>query len=363
MEKLAIKRLSASDLTFFACHFNPKHGTNQKAWNLDKKVFVEEMYPVHWGDSKHNVTLAFHGPDNSPKHVLERKIVRQQKNMRLNGELIHGHDSGTDSYDLLAKGDYALMVFKGAPFPDHIDIFLIAQASRSDCSLHNEITTQVGDKFNQLRSMVQLNKEEVQALLDSSSVGDYYPVRSLFDDELLEDVVQGGVDGFKKLRKRRRGEPVSSNELAQAKAKAAEIGSLGERLVNEYLSELERSGQIEGYVWESAKDAIAPYDFELQHKLGSTVLDVKSTSSAFNTKLHISVAELLEARDGGKRYDIYRVFEATDNGAKMRIAEDFGAKASEIITALEALPHGISCDSVSISPETLTFGDEFQLEG
>lgn len=364
MEKIAIKRLSHSDLTFFACHFDPKNGTKQKAWNLDKKVFIQEMYPVSWGDGKHNVTLNINGPDISPKYTLERKIIKQQKNMRLNGELIHPHVSGADMYNILTSGDYALMVFNGAPFPNEIDIYLISVNSDLDVPLHKEISKQYGSFFNQRASMLQLSKVELKSLLSSSSVTADHPAQSIFDDILLEDVVQGGEESYKKLRKRRRGNPVSASEYEHAKARLSEIGALGERLINEYLSETLDNKKINSYVWESQEDAIAPFDFSMVNKLDETVyIEVKSTSGTFDTKLHISMAELLYAADSKERYDIYRVFKASDEGAKLRVAEGIKAKAQQIIKVLENLPNTVTADSVSISPSFLDFGDEIDLMG
>ena len=42
--KLALKRLTASDLTFFEWHFRNHNAGNQKAINLNADVFVEELF-------------------------------------------------------------------------------------------------------------------------------------------------------------------------------------------------------------------------------------------------------------------------------------------------------------------------------
>ncbi|MDO6686725.1 MULTISPECIES: protein NO VEIN domain-containing protein [unclassified Agarivorans] len=365
MEKIAIKRLSSSDLTLFNCHFDPKAGTRQKAWNLDKKIFLEQMYPTEWGDEKHNVTLALNGPDGSLRNVLERKIVRQQKNMRLNGELVNAHESGNDRYALLQNHDYAVMVFNGAPFPTQIEAFLIANSSSDDNSLHKAITQQFSKIFNQHRSMVEITRNDVRLLLDSSNMSVDYPLQRIFDDALIEDAVQGGIDGFKKLRVRRKGRFVSEEELANARENANATGKLGERLVNEYFIALEQSSKINNFEWVAESNPISPFDFTLtqNNSADEHLLDVKTTKHAFHTKIHISIAELLEARDSRKRYDIYRVYEAADSGARMRISEDIGNKASEIISSIDKMPFGVTCDSVTIDPSILDFGEEIILEG
>ncbi|NKF50791.1 DUF3883 domain-containing protein [Shewanella sp. WXL01] len=365
MEKIAIKRLSSSDLTLFNCHFDSKSGTRQKAWNLDKKIFIEQMYPIDWGDGKHNVTLALNGPEDSPRHVLERKIVRQQKNMRLNGELINAHESGKDRYELLSNHDYAVMVFNGAPFPTQIEIYLIAKASEQDTALHNTITNRYNSQFNSHKSMVEVNRTSIKEILDSSAVSDEHPLQSLFDDALIEDVILGDIESFKELRRRRKVRFVSKEELEKAKASTSATGILGERLVNEHFVELKNNGEIEDFSWKADDNPISPFDFSLLLNKTSKerLLDVKTTKYKFNSKFHISIAELLEARDSGKPYDIYRVYEATSNGAKLRVAKDIKNKAEEILRSVDNMPIGVTCDSVTIAPLILEFGEEITLEG
>jgi hypothetical protein len=43
--KLALKRLTASDLTIFKWHFENKPAGNQKAINLNADVFIQKLYP------------------------------------------------------------------------------------------------------------------------------------------------------------------------------------------------------------------------------------------------------------------------------------------------------------------------------
>ena len=46
MDKLALKRLTASDLTFFEWHFKNRNVGNQKAINLNADVFSDQLYPA-----------------------------------------------------------------------------------------------------------------------------------------------------------------------------------------------------------------------------------------------------------------------------------------------------------------------------
>ncbi len=45
MRKFALKRLTASDLTFFVWHFKNRNAGNQKAINLNADVFVGKLFP------------------------------------------------------------------------------------------------------------------------------------------------------------------------------------------------------------------------------------------------------------------------------------------------------------------------------
>ena len=46
MDKLALKRLTASDLTFFEWQFKNRNAGNQKAINLNADVFSNQLYPA-----------------------------------------------------------------------------------------------------------------------------------------------------------------------------------------------------------------------------------------------------------------------------------------------------------------------------
>src|SRR4051794_22770995 len=94
--KIAIKRLTASDLTFFRWHFdNQTSGSKQKSINLNANIFIDELYPTlplsqrgmaGWVP----VDLLLFGPGMAGELQIQRKIVKGNtyKNWRLNGELV-----------------------------------------------------------------------------------------------------------------------------------------------------------------------------------------------------------------------------------------------------------------------------------
>ena len=91
-------------------------------------------------------------------------------------------------------------------------------------------------------------------------------------------------------------------------------------------------------------------------------LDVKTTRGAFDRPLHISLAELKEmAADSQADYRLYRVFDADDFGAKLRISADLKEFARSIVGALSALPAGTVVDAISVDPLRIPFGHPIAL--
>ena len=115
--KVAIKKLTASDLTFFEWHFkNRKVGGNQKAINLNSDIFINKMYPILpeialTMNGKFPIDLRIFGPGFHGLHNLQRKVVKfgTYKNWRLNGEFVYNHDSQVSRYNRLRPGDYLII--------------------------------------------------------------------------------------------------------------------------------------------------------------------------------------------------------------------------------------------------------------
>jgi hypothetical protein len=103
-------------------------------------------------------------------------------------------------------------------------------------------------------------------------------------------------------------------------------------------------------------NAIAPYDFKLMPANGTPrVVDAKSTSSGFRNPVHLSMGEIWAATEGPEPYDIYRVFKVAEPLAILRIAPDVGPALRPVVEALNALPHGVAVDSLSVDPSILPF--------
>lgn len=115
------------------------------------------------------------------------------------------------------------------------------------------------------------------------------------------------------------------------------------------------------YEWVSDTHATAPFDFRVSTGEGVRLCDVKSTAYEFERPFHVSLAELTEMAEAQEPYDIYRVFEVTDEGGRLRIARDVRAFAQEVLEQLDKLPAGVRADSVSVRPAAITWGDRIDL--
>lgn len=365
--KITVKRLSASDLTLFEHHFRQTSGAKQKAFNLDTSVFVKELYPglperMDIGSDRLPLDLQIYGPGMAELHNLQRKILKQQKNWRLNGELIVNPPEKADRYNELAKGDFAIIEFLGVAEPKSARIYLVASANSSDHELHNALMDKFGTTFSSNKGMVPVTIDEITGVISSTSLKDSHPVYDFLENDSMEDAAKGGIEGTLTLLKRRKTRGIGKEEFAQAKRNAEQTGIMGEELVNSFLESRYDEGLIGGYKWDADENPISPFDFSILD--GETVvlkIDAKSTTGSFENKIHVSMSELLEMCDQDVPYDIYRIYDTMSSRPKLRISENVRTFASEIINSLEKLPNGVSIDSVSIKPSELVFGPVIEL--
>jgi hypothetical protein len=61
------------------------------------------------------------------------------------------------------------------------------------------------------------------------------------------------------------------------------------------------------------------------------------------------------------QYDMYRVFQMSEKQAIIRVSENLRPLATQLLRALEALPHGVTLDSVSVKPSVLAFGEPIEV--
>jgi hypothetical protein len=362
--KLLLKRLTASDLTLFKYHFFNRPAGKQKAINMDVAVFVHELYPSlpeaasKLPGGKVPLDLSIYGPGKAPIHNLQRKILKQQKNWRLNGEYIDNPDDAPTRYNDLREGDYALFEFTGFPIPVAAKLALISKATLDDAKLHQELTSRFG-----ATSMVALDESLIEDIIASSAPPMGHPIHEWGDADVVEDAVLGSAASVEKLLKRRQGRGLTPEDLALAKANAERTGQLGEEFVDIYLRSRKDSGEIMDYEWTSQMNAIAPYDFRVTGKGGvQAVVDAKSTRGPFDNPIHVSLAELIKSQQALETYDIYRLYEVTEQGAKLRIARSVQGAFRPILQAVAAMPAGVQVDGFSINTSLLKFERETSIK-
>lgn len=361
MNKMALKRLTHSDLTFFKYYYSAQGDkpSKQKALNLNSNILVDILYPElknATGD-KLKVTLYIYGPGTEEVHILQRKILKSKgsKNWRLNGELIYSPEDNPDRYDCLRPEDIALMGFDGEPIPKTVYIDFISQRDEGDKGLYEELN-------NILKSPMQtVTSSQLHDVIERTELPERHPVRRFALDTELIAAVEGDAEAVLRVY-RHTGRQMSSEELNLSKQRADDIGRQGEDLIFRYLDGLRAQGKIQDFEWISSENAIAPYDFQIIEQDGTKrKLDVKSTTSGFSTKLHISRAELITMAENTESYDLYRVYDLDDESGKLRIAHDMKTFAAEILNKLQGLPAGVEVDSISCQPERLEFSDSIDL--
>jgi hypothetical protein len=370
-DRIALKRLTVSDLTFFETLFrkfvaaNPT-STKQKAINLNADVFIKRFYPAlpalvsTLGDVI-TVTLTVLGPSGAPAHTISRAVTKGSgyKNWRLNGEFLRDPEKEVGRFDDLKTGDLAVMEFSGDPGPQRLTLLLIEEASPVDGPLYAALSQFLpGER----PTMIQISRAQIAAA--AASIPSTHPIWLIAADPefdaAVEDAAEGGVKGtitlLGNLTKN-----VTAATLAAAKAAAEKNGRDGEALAWVQLQKMKNAGAWASIEWRAKANAVAPFDFLATDTSGASIrIDAKSTAGEFERVIHMSAAELTEAAKGG-RYDLWRVYAIDEDGARLRITEGIGDIAKSIIDAL-ALPAGITIDSVSINPDTLKWGAEIKIE-
>ncbi len=362
--KIAVKRLTASDLTIFERIFKTRTGGGkQKSINLNADVFIDVLFPTlpdadEVADGRLTLELFIYGPANGAELNITRKIIKtgSYKNWRLDGEFIR---EDPDRFDKLHPNDFVVMEFLGSIFPTQAKLLFVAASESSDASLHAALTgvLPVGGE-----SMIALSAERLTAAIASAAVPPDHVANEFALDAALEDAVQGGQEGIRRLLSRRSGRAISVSDLRRARAQNDKDGELGEEFVNEHLSGEQTAARITAFRWESRDNPVSPFDFTIQWPSESTKLDVKSTRGVFERPLHISIGQLVEMVRGPERYDLYRVYLMTEREARLRIARDAKAFAQSVLTSIASLPPGVTVDSVSVAPASVgTWGPEITL--
>ena len=364
---LAVKRVTASDLTFFESIYRITNVGNQKSINLNADVLTGVLYPrlAAYADAQPDREISFpltiFGPAAAGAQRVRRKILKggAYKNWRLNGEFVYDPDDGAGRYDVLRAGDIAVFGFDGLVAPEAVTLVMLARNAPADAILHEALNRLVpGGR----KTMIAITSDRIAEAMGLFGVPADHPLSVLVVDGqvnlALEDLAQGGNDGLAVLQRRRRGRPVSIEELVRAKRAAEMTGADGESLVDIYLAGIANPGGGWRHDWVSATNAVSPFDFSCQSiggQLGDTEfdIDVKSTRGAFETSFHISRGELLYAVQSTKPYYVYRVSELSDDGAWLTTSNDLREFSRALIVAHDAaMPGRVAADSFTVPTDS-----------
>ena len=363
ISKLALKRLTASDLTFFEWHFRNRNAGNQKAINLNADVFTGRLYPsldivVRERQNKIGIDLWIAGPGAAEPVNLQRKIIKgaAYKNWRLDGEFVYNPEGTPDRFNILRPDDMALLGFEGELAPDTVTVVLVGQDAPQDQTLFRGL-----DDVLVTGSMMAVESKALGELCDRLGVPQSHPVWLLVSNEDLAEAAMGQAPAVDRLLTRPRSASLSQDDLRAARRAAEEIGRLGEELVDYHLGERLATGEIADYVWVSDINAIAPYDFRIRGTGPWEKLEIKTTAGDFSREFYVSLNELREMVHGEGEYFIGRAYEASQEGAKLRYSQELRAYGQSILDAFSSLPPGVTPNGVTIRPDEAMFGEEINL--
>jgi hypothetical protein len=358
-ERLSLKLLQHSDLTLFRPYFERNPQAKQKAINLNADIFIDIFYPTLRSSNirRYRVDLRIFGPGLAEEYPLQRKVLKEQKNWRLDGELVDNPPEEPGRFDRVAAGDLAIISFDGV-IPDAVELYIISASDTYDAALHELLAPHVNFGRN---SMKEIDLPFIRQIIQQANPVEQHPIRSLLLEDALEDAAQNGIDGIRQLARQVSRRRITAETLHQARENASQIGRTGEELVNGYLAQLQENGEIDEFEWVSDDNAIAPFDFKVTTGEQIILIDVKTTMGQFDNTLHISYNELLQMREAGN-YELYRVYDVVETCGILRIVRNMRAFAESILVILEQLPRGIRPDGISVSPEILDFGEPIPIE-
>lgn len=364
-DQLAIKRLTASDLTFFEWHFRNRNAGNQKAINLNANVFIDEMFPglpalAEQIGGRFGVDLYLYGPGlGASEQNLQRKIVKigTYKNWRLNGEFISAPIGEEDRYNVLAPGDLAIVEFSGEARPESARIVFVSKNLPDDVDLWRVLGA--GDY-----KMATLELARLQAAVVACGPALEHPIRVLLSREELREAAQGGETLLSAAARRGPIRTITREELQQARRSAEAIGEEGEALVNAWLESEQLGTRIVSFSWVAQSNAAAPYDFSIMAAAETEKhVDVKTTSGEFERAFHLSTGELLHAAGSDTAYHIYRVARVRTGEPEFAASAPINSWCRELVDLLARFPEGIRPDGLVVEPGALTFGERTPLPG
>ncbi|BDG70241.1 DUF3883 domain-containing protein [Roseomonas fluvialis] len=376
-QQIALKFLQPSDLTLFDPIWQRDEAwfkagqsdklAKQKAMNLNAREFLNVLYPglrvaAEQGRTKFPLAMAIYGPGGASIHEVTRKVVRQAKNWRLNGETIKEPQGETGRYERLAPGDLALLKFGGELEPQTVEMALVSAASGEDAVMR-ELMRSMDDT-----GMVLVTPAHLAGILQRVGVPRAHPLWLLAEDveldEALERAFEGDPEPLEAVKRRRqtRSAGASMEQYLRARQAAELAGREGEEIVAEWLGD-----ECDVFDWVSDKEPLSPFDMLSEGgpiAPGLTYLDVKTTRGGFNAQFHLPMSEAAFAAELDRPFRLVRVFDLQSGVPKVRVSEPINAFAKALLASHDgAFAAGIRADGFVISPLTpdLVWGEPLTL--
>jgi len=179
--------------------------------------------------------------------------------------------------------------------------------------------------------------------------------------EILNNIIADLYDSDEKLEeisKIEAGEPTNSYFTEKESDFIKEIGDTGESLINEYLKDLKKNGEILDFYWLSKDYPGADHDFEIT-ELDETVsfIEVKSTVGKFKKNLYWSRNERNLFIANHERYKIFRVSELVIKDyfkkGETKVYLTISDNMSEVKKCLDSIMKGLSFDKSIVSPSKI----------
>lgn len=350
----ALKRLTHTDLTLFEDYFRVNSRSKQKSINMNADVLVDDLYPVlrtAQAPGRLPVDLLIYGPGGVGGHRIQRKILRQEKNWRLNGELVPSPEERPDRYASLRAGDFAIFSFEGAPYPTGLTMWLLSQNDPDDRPAIEALDAAVPKGRG---GMLRIETPVLQNLLDdvSDRMPDDHPLLSAALPETVMDLIAGGVADkvLEDTLAKRTVRAMSQAALDEMRARQARIGEDGESIAAAHLAAQLEDGLIEEFDHVSSLNAVSPFDFTCD----DARIEVKATSQEHERPFHISTSEIEEAaRTGRGTYELWRISRVGSGSPVLLVHHGFAALAGEIIGSFAEMPEWIRPDGFTVYPNRL----------
>ena len=174
---------------------------------------------------------------------------------------------------------------------------------------------------------------------------------------------QNGAEVLKELEIITQTEVVEPNkkfkkyDIDKANERSRKVGRNGEELINLYLTERKRKGEILTYTWcNEDGESGSPYDFSYQDNFNNVFFfDVKTTDYDFSQKIIFSSQELQFIAKTPNHYNIYRVYRDKLGEYQLRVCENCKDLSIEVCKETESYVGNLAKLDVSFKGSKLAF--------